>query len=73
MTIKEEIIEQLDSLPVESQQRVLNFARSLTTTLPEGTPGEELLKFVGMIPGEDLDLMAKAIEENCEQIDADAW
>lgn len=39
----------------------------------QGTPGKELLRFVGTIEPDDLILMQQAIEEDCERIDADGW
>ena len=43
------------------------------STLPPPTPGASLLDLVGSISKEDLDLMSKAIEEECERIEDDAW
>ncbi|WP_153797588.1 hypothetical protein [Foetidibacter luteolus] len=31
------------------------------------------MQFVGSISGEDVNLIEKAIEEGCEQIDSDGW
>lgn len=71
--IKHEIEEQLDRLPVEMQRRVLDFALALVATEPKGVPGANLLRFAGTISKEDLDLMEKAIEEDCERIDENEW
>ena len=38
-----------------------------------GVPGKTLLRFAGTIPADDLDLMERVIEEECEQVDADGW
>ncbi|AFZ34873.1 hypothetical protein Sta7437_1305 [Stanieria cyanosphaera PCC 7437] len=38
-----------------------------------GTSGQQLLRFVGEIVLEDLQLMSEAIEEHCEQIDLNEW
>ena len=38
-----------------------------------GTSGKELLKFVGTISKEDLEIMKQAIEEGCEQINESEW
>jgi len=71
--IADKIIEQLETLPYASQQRVLEFTRALATTAPRGIPGRQLLHFAGVIPAEDLQMMRLAIAEACEQIDRDEW
>ena len=55
------------------QRQVLNYARSLALTAPVGTPGKELLRFAGTIEPDDLNLMAAAIQEGCEQVNGDEW
>lgn len=71
--LKEEIIEHLDRLSEEEQRRMLEFARALSASTPKGTPGRELTRFAGAIPPEDLRVMARAIEEECERIDPNEW
>jgi hypothetical protein len=68
---EQEILEQLHSLNADQQRQVLQFVRSLSA--PEGIPGKALLRFVGMIPTDDLAIMAQAIEEDCENIDLNGW
>jgi hypothetical protein len=70
-TIKEQIIEQVDRLDDSRQQQVLDFARRLTA--PAGTPGRNLLQFAGSIDPADLEAMSQAIQEDCEQVDPNAW
>jgi len=72
-SIKSEIVEQLDALPYELQQRVLDFARALALTVPKGVPGKQLLRFAGAIQEDDLQAMAQAIEAGCERINLDEW
>jgi hypothetical protein len=72
-SVKGEIIEQLDALPYELQQRVLDFARALTPSAPKGVPGKQLLHFAGLIQLDDLRAMAQAIEAGCERIDLNEW
>jgi hypothetical protein len=38
-----------------------------------GTPGQQLLRFAGSIPLDDLQLMGEAIEQDCERVDIDEW
>ncbi|OHE59284.1 MAG: hypothetical protein A2Z47_07890 [Thermodesulfovibrio sp. RBG_19FT_COMBO_42_12] len=68
--IKDNLIAQLDKLPYDLQLRVLDFARAL---VPKGIEGKGLLRFEGIIPADDLQLMSKAIEENCEKVDISEW
>ena len=67
------IVEQLKDLPYELQRQVLEFTRSLASSMPRGIPGRQLLRFAGAIPFDDLQLMRDAIEEGCEQIDDHEW
>ena len=69
ISIKEEIIEQLDKLPVGLQKRVLDFTQALILSMPRGLSGKDLIKFVGIISPEDAKAIEKAIEEGCEQVD----
>ena len=71
--IKRELEEQLNRLPVEMQRRVLNYAFELATRRPKGVKGATLVKFAGEIPAEDLQTMARAIEQDCEQVDLHEW
>jgi len=73
--VHDELIKQLDQLPVGQQRRVLDFARSLSSpsAAPRGIPGHELLRFAGTISPEDAQEMMDAIEEGCERIDLNEW
>lgn len=71
--IVEKVIEQLKDLPYELQWRVFEFTRALNLSAPRGTSGRSLLSFAGAIPAEDLRIMSRAIEKDCENIDANEW
>ena len=74
--IQSELLSYLGQLPADAQARVVDFARTLAKSpKPKkvGTPGKELLRFAGTISHEDAQQMMKAIEEGCEQIDANEW
>jgi hypothetical protein len=73
ISIKRKLLEQLEALPYEFQRRVLDFAQALALSVPKGIPGEQLLRFAGAIPADDLQMMAQAIEAGCERIDWDEW
>lgn len=70
ISIIDEVIEQLRTMPQHLQWQVLEFARILAKTQVQGTPGQELLRFACSIPPDDFQLMREAIEQGCEQVDA---
>lgn len=70
--LKDEIIKQIDQLGEDQQQRLLDFARSLSAPLPRGISGEELIRLIGTIPSEDAEAMEQALKE-CERIDPRDW
>jgi len=67
------VVEQLETLPENLQQRVLAFVQTLRTVVRSGIPGKWLLRFAGAIPLDDLQLMQQAIETGCEQVDLNEW
>ena len=71
--MEQQIIEQLDALTPEQQKQVLDYMRSLAQRAWVGKPGSALLPLAGMIPLEDLEEMARAIEEGCGQVDLAEW
>jgi hypothetical protein len=72
-TIVARVVEQLETLPENLQQRVLAFVQTLRTVVRSGIPGKRLLRFAGAIPLDDLQLMREAIETGCEQVDLNEW
>jgi len=71
--IIDEVVEQLKVMPQPLQRQVLEFVRSLVKAEVRGTPGQQLLRFAGSIPLEDLQLMREAIKQDCERVDIDEW
>ncbi len=69
----DQVVRQLESLPEDKQRRVLEFAESLGPTASKGVPGDQLLRFAGSIPPDQLELMSEAIENGCEQVDPNEW
>ncbi len=68
-SVKEQLLEQIETLTPEQQQQVLDFMLSLQhSQLPPGTPGEVLLARMGTFQFEagELEAMQQAIEEHCE-------
>jgi hypothetical protein len=64
-SIKDNLIAQIDKLPNDLQLRVLDFVKALN---PKGVEGKGFLRFEGSISDDDLRLMSKAIEEDCEKV-----
>ncbi len=71
--IIEEVVEKLRVMPQPLQRQVLEFVRSLVKSEVRGTPGQQLLRFAGSIPSDDLQLMRDAIEQDCERVDVGEW
>lgn len=72
-SVKKEILEKLDLLPIEAQRRVLDFTRALTESKTVGIPGRNLLPFAGTIEKAELEAMKRAIENGCERVDLNEW
>ncbi|MCW3059247.1 MAG: hypothetical protein JWQ02_1068 [Capsulimonas sp.] len=66
--IQNELNRQMDTLPLEQQQQVLQFARALSISTVRGVSGASLLRFGGAIPLDDLKIMEQAIEDGSEQV-----
>lgn len=71
--VERELHQQLEVLPVNQQRLVLDFARALVATRPQGVPGHNLLAFAGTINKPDLAIMLQAAEEDCEQVSLKEW
>ncbi|MBP0028182.1 hypothetical protein [Roseofilum sp. Guam] len=69
----EEAIAQLKHLPEDWQDAIAARLLAEIQAEPSGTPGYKLLRFAGSIPAEDLQIMAEAIQEDCNRIDIDEW
>ena len=76
LSLKDQIIQELENLTPEQQAHLLGIARQLQRSpLPPGTSGDlladEVHRFV--FPPGALDEMMQAIKECCEEIDWDGW
>lgn len=71
--IRDQLVQRLDGLPRNLQQRVLDYAQSLAETAPKGVPGHTLLRFAGCLEPEEGEAMMRAIEEGCENVDPNGW
>ena len=68
-----QVVNHLESMPLDLQEQVLAFVQSLDTALRRGVAGQQLVRFAGKIDEDDLDLMSHAIEEGCERVDLNEW
>jgi len=71
-SIVERVVEQLKIMPQNLQQQVLEFTLALAGST-KGVVSDQLLRFAGAIPTDDIQLMREAIEQDCEQVDTSEW
>jgi hypothetical protein len=71
--IQSDLLKEVEQLSPPLQRKVVDYAHSLVQTRPRGTPGKQLLEFAGILTPEEAKEMMDAIEEGCEQIDANEW
>ncbi len=72
-SLKSEISESLDLLPPDDQRKVLDLARTLAERKTRGVKGSDLLPFTQGFSKEDLEIMRKAVEEDCEKVNLSEW
>ena len=68
-----EVIEAMRAMPQHFQWQVLEFIRTLVNSQVHGILGQQLLRFAGTIPLEDLNAIQDAIEYDCGKVDIDEW
>lgn len=71
--LDEELLRQIEILGPDQKREILDFARTLGSRRPKGTPGRRLAGFKARISREDLDAMAAEIEAGCEKVRPDEW
>jgi len=64
---------QMANLPYNLQEKALDFIKRLTLPDKSGVSGRNLLKYAGLIPLDDLNVMKDVIENDCRKVDADEW
>ncbi len=72
MDVKDEIARQVEKLPPDAQNQVLQFVTSLAAAT-RGADGATLCQFAFSLDTESAQQMINAIEEGCERIDASEW
>ena len=63
-TLVDKVVEELKTLPYNCSGGSCSTPYCLS-----GVPGQQLLRFAGAIPLDDIQLMRQAIEEGCERVD----
>ena len=71
--IPKELMDELEKLEPDDQGRVLEYAQSLRPKSESTSPGSIMRKFVGTISKSDLEIMKRAADEDCSQIDHASW
>ncbi len=71
--LEDQILAHLSGLSDDQQERILDYARTLSEGAPRAVPGRDILAFAGTIQPDELRLMARAIDENCERVDPSEW
>jgi hypothetical protein len=71
-SIAESVLHELEQLSARDQQRALEFVRGVSRR-PQGTPIHKLIDLAGTLDDQSAAEMRQAIEEGCEQIDAEEW
>jgi len=66
--VKKELLQRMDHLPFASQKQLLGYVRMMDDRRVMGVKGKRLLSFVGTIDGDDLKVIEKIIEADCETL-----
>jgi hypothetical protein len=75
MSIIEQVVETLKTLPPAEQRQVLGYVEGLAQASPafKSPSGARLLQYAGAFSPGFLDEMEATIEEGCEQVDLNEW
>ncbi|MCP4404781.1 MAG: hypothetical protein GY801_46715 [bacterium] len=68
-----QVTDQLEALPDDLLNPVLEFIQSLKRAKRHGIPGRKLMKFAGSISTEDAEHMLQSIEQDCRKVDINEW
>ena len=72
-SLQDDLLKEVEQLPSAMQQRVLDFARALAESAPQGVSGERLLQFAGMMTPDEAQEFLQSIDEDCERIEPGEW
>jgi hypothetical protein len=65
--LHDEVLGQLNQLPPEQRERLLNLVNALASRRQSGTHGKDLVNVSGGFNLGDLELMSAAIDDSCER------
>jgi SOS-response transcriptional repressor LexA len=71
MDVRIEIARQVEKLPPDRQNQVLQFVNSLAAEA--GVSGATMRQFAFTLDAESARQITRAIEEGCEQVDVSEW
>lgn len=71
LQLKNRIALEVEKLTYFQQEKLLDFIKSLGSTISKGKHG--ILNVAGSINKDELEIMSRAIEEDCEKINPDEW
>jgi aromatic ring hydroxylase len=72
-SIEQSISEYIKTLNIDEQIKILEFVRNLSLSKTKGSFGKDLISFAASIDSEDLSLMKKAIDSDCEKVNDNEW
>jgi hypothetical protein len=73
MNVRGEIAERVAKLSPQLQAQVLQFISELQPPRTRGESGAALARFAGSLDSTSAVEMSRAIEEECERVDAGQW
>jgi hypothetical protein len=74
VSIKSQIVKEVDVLPLDLQKKVLDFIKLITdSTTPRGVSGKRLMNIAGLMTEDEADELSQIIEDGCERIDYNEW
>ena len=71
--IKEQILNDLDTMSPEQQQRAAKLVHELVGPTLRGASIDDLLTVAGTLDDESAREIREAVEEGCERVDLDGW
>ncbi|HRC84961.1 MAG TPA: hypothetical protein PK413_05065 [Thermoanaerobaculia bacterium] len=70
--IRQEILEDLERLPVELQEQARELVHGLVLPRPKGASPQQAMALAGTVDDESAQRMVEAIEEEFERVEIDA-
>lgn len=71
--IRDNILNNLEKLPLDLQKKVQDFVNALVITMPKGVSGSSLVNYSAKLDKNDATEILNIIEEGCEKVDLNEW